>query len=223
MGNLGVIDDKYDVAVSTACPALDNIVVETVEAGQACIEYLRKNNLGRASFIILDKLGRQDTRSIDTPENVPRLFDLIKPKHNRFNTAFYSVLRDTLVARDLKQANHIAYGRERWRVVTLDGKLIERSGAMTGGGNRQLRGAMGSRFKDDEVSAETVAQLERERDKLEEELRNIVEQKRAAELGFRSMKDSLPRKEMSLEKLQMDMRSLDQQLEDARQRRDTLK
>ncbi|KAI9257368.1 hypothetical protein BDA99DRAFT_441174 [Phascolomyces articulosus] len=223
LGNLGVIDDKYDVAVSTACPALDNIVVETVEAGQACIEYLRKNNLGRAAFTILDKLGRQDTEPINTPEDVPRLFDLIKPKHDRFAPAFYSVLRDTLVAKDLRQANHIAYGRKRWRVVTLDGKLIERSGAMTGGGNRQLRGAMGSRFKDDEVSADTVANLERERDKLEEELRNIVEEKRASELGLRSKKESLPRKEMTLEKLQMDMRSLDQQLEDARHRRDTLK
>ncbi|KAI9484434.1 hypothetical protein BDB00DRAFT_774953 [Zychaea mexicana] len=223
LGNLGVIDDKYDVAVSTACPALDNIVVETVEAGQACIEYLRKNNLGRAVFTILDKLGRQDTRSINTPENVPRLFDLIRPKHDRFSPAFYSVLRDTLVADNLKQANRIAYGRERWRVVTLDGKLIEKSGAMTGGGNRQLRGAMGSSFKDDEVSADTVAKLEREQYKLEEELRNIVEEKRASELALRSKKESLPRKEMTLEKLQMDMDSLDRQLEDARTRRDTLK
>ncbi|KAI8147562.1 hypothetical protein BJV82DRAFT_351738 [Fennellomyces sp. T-0311] len=223
LGNLGVIDDKYDIAVSTACPALDNIVVDTVEAGQACIEYLRKNNLGRAVFTILDKLGRQDMREIDTPDNVPRLFDLIKPKHDKFSPAFYSVLRDTLVANDLRQANSIAYGRHRWRVVTLDGKLIEKSGAMTGGGNRQLRGAMGSRFKDDEVTAETVATLERERDKLEEEFRNIVEEKRAGELGLRSKRESLPRKQMTLEKLQMDMRSLDKQLEDERARLVSLK
>ncbi len=42
LGNLGTIDEKYDVAISTACPALDNMVVDTVEVGQQCIDYLRK-------------------------------------------------------------------------------------------------------------------------------------------------------------------------------------
>lgn len=223
MGNLGVIEDKYDVAISTACPALDNIVVDTVEAGQACIEYLRKNNLGRAVFTILDKLGDQDTRPIETPEDVPRLFDLVQPKDPKFAPAFYSVLKDTLVAEDLRQANRIAYGRKRWRVVTLDGKLIEKSGAMSGGGNRQLRGAMGSRFQEDEVSAETVAKLERERDKLELSMRDIVEQRRATASALRSKQEALPKKEVTNEKLQMDLRSLEQQVKEEKSRLKTLK
>jgi hypothetical protein len=41
------IDDTYDVAVSTASGALDFLVVETAKGGAACVEYLRKNNLGR--------------------------------------------------------------------------------------------------------------------------------------------------------------------------------
>lgn len=41
------IDEKYDVAVSTASGALDFIVVETAKGGGACVEYLRKHNLGR--------------------------------------------------------------------------------------------------------------------------------------------------------------------------------
>lgn len=223
MGNLGVIDDKYDVAISTACPALDNIVVDTVEAGQACIEYLRKNGLGRAVFTVLDKLGHQDMRAIETPENVPRLFDLVKPKSDKFAPAFYSVLRDTLVADSLQQANRIAYGRKRWRVVALDGKLIEKSGAMTGGGHRQQRGAMGSKFRDEGVSAEAVAELERERDKLEQEMRELGEQKRAAELSLNAKKDALPRKRMEADKLQMDIDSLDRQIKDEHERLKDLK
>ena len=54
MGNLGVIDDKYDVAITTAYPALDNIVVDSVEVGQTCVDYLRSNDIGRAMFTILD-------------------------------------------------------------------------------------------------------------------------------------------------------------------------
>ncbi|ORX60365.1 RecF/RecN/SMC protein [Hesseltinella vesiculosa] len=224
MGNLGVIDDKYDVAISTACNSLDNIVVDSVAAAQACIEHLRKNNLGRASFTVLDKLSSVPRDALATPEDVSRLFDLIKLRDPKFAPAFYSVLKDTLVAEDLRQANRIAFGKRRWRVVTLDGKLIERSGAMTGGGGRPSRGAMSSQFKPSEdVSPETVATLEKERDDLERELRDIVEEKRSVELVHRSKRSVLPKKELALEKLQMDARSLDSQIQDDTKRLEELK
>lgn len=142
LGDLGVIDDKFDIAISTACPRLDDMVVDTVECGQTCIEFLRKNKLGYARFILLDKLKKFNMNKIDTPLNVPRLFDLIKPKEDRFRPAFYSVLRDTLIATDLNQANKVAYGKRRFRVVTLDGKLIDISGTMSGGGNYVAKGLM---------------------------------------------------------------------------------
>lgn len=44
---------KYDVAVSTACSGLDYVVVETTAAAQACVELLRRKNLGVATFMIL--------------------------------------------------------------------------------------------------------------------------------------------------------------------------
>ncbi|KAI8647729.1 hypothetical protein BD408DRAFT_334358, partial [Parasitella parasitica] len=218
LGSLGVIDDRYDVAISTACPALDNIVVETVEAAQACIEYLRKNNLGRAVFTVLGQLHHQNTKEIVTPEKVPRLFDLVEPKDEKFRPAFYSVLQDTLVAEDMRQANRIAYGHKRYRVVTMDGKLIEKSGAMTGGGNRQLRGAMSSVFKNDGVSAEMVMELESERDKIERDYRIAADEKRASETALRRKNEHLPKLEMNLEKFQMDTSSMESQLEDEEQR-----
>ena len=62
------------------------------------------------------------------PENVPRLFDLVRVSNKDVLPAFYFALRDTLVAKDLDQATRIAYGAQRHRVVTLDGQLIETSG-----------------------------------------------------------------------------------------------
>ncbi|ORY34983.1 RecF/RecN/SMC N terminal domain-domain-containing protein [Naematelia encephala] len=115
LGDLGIIDDKYDVAVTTACSALNNLVVDTVEQGQACIEHLRKGNIGRASFMVLEKLPPRDLGPIETPENVPRLFDLIKPKDARFAPAFYKGVFNTLVADDLVQAQRIGYGLPRQR------------------------------------------------------------------------------------------------------------
>ena len=62
------------------------------------------------------------------PENVPRLFDLVQVKDESVLPAFYHALRDTLVAKDLDQATRIAYGKTRYRVVTLEGQLIDQSG-----------------------------------------------------------------------------------------------
>lgn len=62
------------------------------------------------------------------PENVHRLYDLVRVEDNRVRTAFYYALRDTLVADDLDQASRIAYGAQRYRVVTLGGDLIETTG-----------------------------------------------------------------------------------------------
>lgn len=79
------------------------------------------------------------------PENAPRLFDLVKTQDRDVQPAFYFALRDTLVAKDLSQASRIAYGgRVRYRVVSLEGGLIDTSGTMSGGGNRVSKGRMGS-------------------------------------------------------------------------------
>ncbi len=45
------------MAVSTAAPALNHMVVDTVETAQRCVELLRAKNLGKATFICLDKLA----------------------------------------------------------------------------------------------------------------------------------------------------------------------
>lgn len=55
LGDLGAIDDKYDGAISTACGALNNIVVDTVDTAQKCIQHLKQFNLGIATFIALEK------------------------------------------------------------------------------------------------------------------------------------------------------------------------
>lgn len=66
---------------------------------------------------------------IQTPENVPRLFDLVKVEDPKFRLVFYFALRDTLVAKNLDEATRIAFQNEkRWRVVTLQGQIIEVSG-----------------------------------------------------------------------------------------------
>ncbi|KAI0023301.1 condensin complex component SMC4 [Xylariomycetidae sp. FL0641] len=217
LGNLGTIDQKYDVAISTACAALDNFVTDTVEAGQQCIEYLRKTNLGRGNFICLNKLRAGDLQPIQTPENAPRLFDLINAKEDKFRPAFYHALKDTLVAQDLAQANRIAYGAKRWRVVTLTGELIDTSGTMSGGGTTVKRGLMSSKLVAD-TTKEHVVKLEADRDSIEAKFQEFQEQQREFETRLRELKDQIPQLDTKMQKIGLEVQSAEKNLADSQRR-----
>ena len=217
LGNLGAIDSKYDVAISTACPALDNLVVDSVEVGQQCIDYLRKNNLGRANFILLDRLSQRDLSPIQTPEDCPRLFDLVKSKHERFLPAFYSVLQNTLVAKDSDQADRVAYGAKRWRVVSLEGKLIDKSGTMSGGGTKVAKGAMSSKVVA-ETTKEQVTTLEVDRDALEKEFAELQQNQRNLETQIKKLQSQVPKLETQVQMLSLELDSIDRNVEDAQKR-----
>ncbi|KAI9594810.1 hypothetical protein BDF19DRAFT_96626 [Syncephalis fuscata] len=205
LGNLGAIDPQYDIAISTACPQLENLVVDNVETGQGCISHLRRNKLGRAVFIVLDKLLSMDYSPISTPEGVPRLFDLVQIKDPQLAPAFYSVLRDTLVAKDLEQANRIAFGKRRWRVVTLDGQLIDMAGTMSGGGGRPSRGRMGATLTDDGVSQDSVSALEQQQAVAEEEWRAITANRKQLQQEHDHATTQLPELETFISKTEMDL------------------
>lgn len=217
LGNLGAIDQKYDVAISTACPALENLVVDSVEVGQQCIDYLRKNNLGRANIILLDRLANRDMSTLDTPEGVPRLFDLVKSKDERFRPAFFSVLQNTLVAKDLEQANRIAYGARRWRVVTLDGQLIDVSGTMSGGGTRVAKGGMSSKLSA-ETTKEQVSKLEVDRDALEQQFEAFQERQRELESAVKESSSRIPQVETLMQRINLEVDSSSRNLADAQRR-----
>lgn len=214
LGGLGTIDQKYDVAVSTACPALDNIVVDTVETGQQCVEYLRKNNLGRANFILLNRLPKRDLSPIETPENVPRLFDLVKPQDAKFAPAFFSVMTNTLVAKDAEQARRIAYGKKRFRVVALDGTLIDTSGTMSGGGNTKKSGAMKDKIEES-VSEDTIKEMEEEVAAYDERVQLAESKYSEMDNALRELKERKPQVELEISKTELEIQTLTKSLQDA--------
>ncbi|KAI0368918.1 RecF/RecN/SMC protein [Pilatotrama ljubarskyi] len=219
LGSLGTIPDKYDVAVSTACGQLNHMVVDTVEQGQACIEYLRNKNVGRASFMVLEKLNGNGMQRIQTPENVPRLFDLIEPKEPRFAPAFYKALRDTLVADNLEQANRIAFGgQRRWRVVTLAGQLIDASGTMSGGGTSVQRGGMSSKLAADAVPPEVIRKYQQDSEEDARALDAAVRELSELEAKVEALKQSTPRLDLAIDKVNLDIRNCAKRIADAEER-----
>jgi structural maintenance of chromosome 4 len=198
------------------------MVVDTVEAGQSCIEYLRKNNLGRANFIVLDRLPQRDLSPIATPENCPRLFDLVQPNQTKFAAAFYSVLSDTIVAKDLTHANRVAYGSKRWRLVTVEGGLIDKSGTMTGGGTKISRGGMSDKPVA-ETSKEAVAKLEKDRDGLEAEYVACRNEQLELEKKLGSLEKRGPELELLQSKLTLEISTMGKAGDDAQKQLADLK
>ena len=92
LGSLGTIAPEYDVAISTACGALDNIVVADTPSAQACVALLREKQLGVATFLILDKQvaqwGTKMKEGFNCPKGASRLFDLVECSDDAHRAAF---------------------------------------------------------------------------------------------------------------------------------------
>ena len=172
------------MAISTAAGnSLDTLIVDNVDTAKKCIDYLKRNDVGRINVLAHDKSIKWKNAAENqpkTPEDVPRLVDLIKIEDQEMKTAFYHYLRDTLVAQDMDQAKRIAFGAKRYRVVTFNGNVIETSGAMAGGGKEKMSGKMGSQIatKKDEVD---LGALETKLQHEEEKLKKINEKRGEAE------------------------------------------
>lgn len=124
-------------------------------------------------------------------------------------TVFYHYLRDTLVANDMDQARRIAYGAQKFKVVTLKGELVEMSGAMTGGG-RQQSGKMGTQIQaTDDTDLKT---LERALRKDEEQMSKVSEKKQDLEQRLYASRKEVQERERSSKKLQMEVSSLKEEV-----------
>uniref|UniRef100_A0A4X2LKL2 Structural maintenance of chromosomes protein n=1 Tax=Vombatus ursinus TaxID=29139 RepID=A0A4X2LKL2_VOMUR len=213
LGDLGAIDEKYDIAISSCCGALDYIVVDTIDTAQVCVNFLKKQNIGVATFIGLDKIRvlEKNMNPVQTPENTPRLFDLVKVKDEKIRQAFYFALHDTLVANNLDQATRVAFQKDkRWRVVTLQGQIIEQSGTMTGGGSKQMKGRMGSSVVI-EVSEEEVSQMESKLQKDSQKAVQIQERRAQLEEAVIKLRHSVQDMRNTLEKFTASIQSLSEQ------------
>lgn len=216
LGDLGAIHAKYDVAISTACGALDFIVVQTTVAAQACVELLRRNNLGVATFMILEEqIPRHSHKlkeKVNPPEGVPRLFDLVSVADEQMKVAFFSALGNTVVAKDLDQATRIAYGQnpEFRRVVTMDGALFEKAGTMTGGGSKPRGGRMGTSIRAS-VSGEAVANAEKELAELVDDLCRLRQRIGDAVRCYQTSEKAVTHLEMELAKSKKEIDSLNAQ------------
>ncbi|KAG5859151.1 RecF/RecN/SMC N terminal domain-containing protein [Encephalitozoon hellem] len=129
LSDLGEVESCYEKAFRISGKGLSSIVVDTTCTAEKCISLIKSHGLGRATFIILDRICEVPSLP---KESVPYMYSLVKCSPE-FRKCFYFALKDTLVCDELEVAKRLAFGKQRKRVVTIDGKLIEKSGVMSGG------------------------------------------------------------------------------------------
>lgn len=146
---------------------------------------------------------------------------MIRVDDERVLTAFYFSLFDTLVADTLEQATRIAYGRQRFRVVSLTGDVIEVHGTMTGGGKSQIRGKIGetvktkTAVKDTSFSGpggEDIEQMQVKAQDMHSRICYLQQEQGELEKRVGELRQSLRAKETQLKRFSIDVNSYAQQI-----------
>lgn len=132
IAQLGKVDRRYSKALEIAAGnRMQALVVDMDSDAAEAIEYLKRRKGGRATFLPLNKMrrpGRLDPLSYENGV-IGYAIDLIEFE-SEFESAFWYVFRDTVVMDSLTSARRLLGSA---RMVTLEGEVLEKSGAMVGG------------------------------------------------------------------------------------------
>lgn len=133
---LGKVDKEYSTALEIAIGGrMTHIVVDDEHVGSVAIELLKSSNAGRATFIPLSKIKKAPSK-LPLPKDkgvIDYAINLIDFEDKYIDAFFYAV-GDTLVVENLECAKKLM---GKYRLVTLNGELLEKSGSMTGGNVRK--------------------------------------------------------------------------------------
>ena len=141
------VPDLYTVAIETALGgAMQNIVVEREEDGKAVIQYLKRRDGGRATILPLSSIRPYDLREAGSLQREPGFVgvaDQLVQFDPRYRNVFSNLLGRVVVMEDLDAA--IAAARKygyKFRIVTLDGQVLNPGGSMTGGSASRSAGIL---------------------------------------------------------------------------------
>ncbi len=182
---------KYELAIETALGgAAQNIVTATPDDAQALMNFMKRNELGRATFLPITSIkprgeGSEIRRALGDRGALGLARELVK-YDDYYDKIVSFLLGNTLIVDDLENGKTIAqrYGFA-FKIVTLDGDVLASNGSMTGGSRRQTTsGFLSMDRKMEDIGKDVQAKKERmtmyENDK--KQLESQVEEQRN-ELG----------------------------------------
>ncbi len=156
-------DAEYEVAIEVALGSdIQSVITETAEDAQSSVAFLKKHRAGRVKFLPLDFIRERrfyDEALLNEPGVIGIAQELIDYDHE-YEPAMQHLLGNTLVIEDLDVAVALTRQfRPRARLVTLDGDVIDTSGAITGGQTNQRQSGLLRRARELETLENEIGKL----------------------------------------------------------------
>ena len=176
VANLMKTDSQYTLAIEIALGAgLQNIVVDREEDAKAAIGYLKQRDGGRATFLPLTAIRGEELRdrSVEREYGFVGLASRLVRFDDKYTNIFHNLLGRTVVVEDLDCGIAMARKyRNAFRIVTLDGQVINRGGSMTGGSTNRSAGVLSRAAELEKLTAKA--------DGMHQQLENAKKEEEAA-------------------------------------------
>lgn len=224
VGQLFKVDELYEVAIEGALGgAMQNVVTKTEEDAREAINYLKNHNLGRATFLPISAIkGR-------TFEGRPPILDevgVIGVAHelisfdDMYRQIAENLLGRTIIMENLEQAVILAKKyKHQYKMVTLEGDILNPGGAMTGGSKQKKAAHIFSRGREIrslqekmESTGKLVGQLQEKLSLFQEDMAEIEEQILEKRMELQRMTVTLNSSHGDREKTSMDTKENQERL-----------
>ncbi len=194
LAQLGKVNGEYQTAVETAAGArLRSVVVVDDYVGQECIDFLREKKAGRATFLPLNKLREYKEYPLPKEAGVIDWAINLVEFDEEYRDAFGYAFADTLVVKSIEVARKLI---GRYRMVTMQGDMVERSGAMTGGAAIKSNIHFGADIEREKVRLQEQKQeLTNFIGQLQTELENLETQMEESRVKLDQIKETLSEKQ----------------------------
>lgn len=195
--------------------SIQNIVTETEEDAKRAIEYLKVNNLGRASFLPLSSVKplrvSENLKGIDGVLGIAsNLIDYDK----KYDVVIQSLLGKTVIVENMNSAIAISKKfKYSFKVVTLDGDVINPSGQMSGGSIAKRTTSILSRSREIEELKKLVAELSEKHQKAISDLENYKNEVKLSLEEYEAKKVTLQQVEISFATENQKMAEIDNNIE----------
>ena len=175
LANLIEVPENLETAIEMCLGlALQNIVTETEQDAKKLVEHLRKNNIGRASFLPIASVKGKKLDKVKGNEKgvIGIASDLVK-YNKKYEQIILNLLGKTVIVDNMDTAIKVAKQNSySFRIVTLEGDVVNSSGAITGGAVMKKTVNILGRSKEIERLGKEIKKLQEKIAKLEKEKEN---------------------------------------------------
>ena len=235
LANIIEVPEQYQTAIEMCLgSSLQNVVTENEEDAKRLIEHLRKHNLGRASFLPITSVRGKKLEKIKGKNNgiIGIASDLIKYS-KKYENIILNLLGRTVIVQDMETAIRVAKdNRYSFRIITLEGDVINPSGAITGGSvAKKTVNILGRKSEIEKLQKEIkkleqqIQKLEKDKEDYENSIEDVIEEAslfekelQEIEINYatgkekiRAIEENINRVETRLNKLKEESKKLDNQ------------